>query len=129
MYRNRIRLLSSSLRTIKLPPDCELFDQKQLAWSEVHAEVFHFRTAAGREVDLVLEADDGRVVGIEVKAAASVGVGDFRGLEALREVAGKRFHRGVLLFGGREVLPFGKEMWVVPMAGAWQAGGSCDGRS
>lgn len=97
--------------------------QKQLGWCEVHAELFHFRTAAGREVDLVLEADDGRVVGIEVKAAASVGVRDFRGLEALREVAGKRFHRGVLLYAGREVLPFGSEMWAVPMAGVWQAGG------
>ena len=32
----------------------------------------HFRTHAGREIDLVLEADDGRPVGIEVKSAAGV---------------------------------------------------------
>ncbi len=101
--------------------------QKQLGWCEVDAGLFHFRTAAGREVDLVLEAGDGRVVGIEVKAAASIAAGDFRGLEALREVTGKRFHRGVLLYAGREVLPFGTEMWALPMPALWRMEGGAHG--
>ena len=84
---------------------------KQLGWSRTRAELFHFRTHAGREVDLVLEADDGRLVGIEIKAAATIGSGDFKGLEALHEVAGKRFHRGVVLYTGRETLPFGADLW------------------
>ena len=62
---------------------------KQLGWSRTRAELFHFRTHAGREVDLVLEADDGRLAGIEVKAAATIGSADFKGLEALREIAGE----------------------------------------
>ena len=93
---------------------------KQLAWDDAHAELLHFRTHAGREVDLVLEGDDGRLVGIEVKAAAGVGGPDFKGLEALREVAGKRFHRGVVLYTGRETLPFGAGLWAVPLSAVWR---------
>lgn len=93
---------------------------KQLAWNAMHAELFHFRTHAGREVDLVLEGDDGRIVGLEVKAAATVGSPDLKGLEALREVAGKRFHRGIVLYTGRETLPFGARIWALPLSAVWQ---------
>jgi predicted AAA+ superfamily ATPase len=95
---------------------------KQLAWSRTRAELFHFRTHGGREVDIVLEADDGRLVGIEVKAAATIGAADLKGLAALREVAGKRFHRGVVLYTGRETLPFGPDLWALPMSALWQLG-------
>jgi predicted AAA+ superfamily ATPase len=95
---------------------------KQRGWSRTPVEIFHFRTHGGRKVDIVLEADDGRVVGIEVKAAATVAAADFRGLAALREVAGKRFHRGVVLYTGREALPFGSDLWALPMNALWQLG-------
>jgi predicted AAA+ superfamily ATPase len=93
--------------------------RKQLGWSSVRAELFHFRTHGGREVDLVLEADDGRIVGIEVKAAATIDRRDFAGLETLREVAGARFHRGVVLYTGAEPLPFGQRIFAMPMASMW----------
>ncbi len=59
--------------------------------------LFHFRTHAGREVDLVLEDARGRVVGIEVKSAASASTSDFDGLRALAETARTAFVQGVLL--------------------------------
>ena len=93
---------------------------KQLGWSRTPAELFHFRTHSGMEVDLVLEADDGRLAGIEVKSAATVGAADFKGLAALREIAGKRFHRGVVLYTGREALPFGRDLWALPVSAIWQ---------
>jgi len=93
---------------------------KQLAWNDTNTGLFHFRTHAGREVDLVLEGDDGRVVGLEVKAAASVAGSDLKGLEALREMAGKRFHRGIVLYTGREALPFGDRMWALPLSTVWR---------
>lgn len=95
---------------------------KQLSWGSRRAELFHFRTHGGREVDLVIEADDGRIVGIEVKAAATIDRGDFAGLEALREAAGARFHRGVVLYTGREPLPFGKRLFALPIASLWTVG-------
>ena len=95
---------------------------KQLGWSSSRAELFHFRTHKGREVDLVIEADDGRIVGIEVKAAATIDHRHFAGLEALREISGARFHRGVVLYTGAEPLPFGKRMFALPLASVWTMG-------
>jgi predicted AAA+ superfamily ATPase len=92
---------------------------KQIGWSSVRVQVFHFRTHGGREVDLVLEADDGRLVGIEVKASATISGRDFAGLETLREIAGSRFHRGVVLYTGMEVLPFGRRMFALPLSALW----------
>jgi predicted AAA+ superfamily ATPase len=69
---------------------------------------------------LVLERDDGRIVGLEVKAAASVGAPDIKGLETLREMAGRRFHRGGVLYAGRETLPFGRGVWALPLSAVWR---------
>ena len=44
-----------------------------------------------------LERDDGIIVGIEVKASATVKPGDFSGLRALAEACGDRFAFGVVL--------------------------------
>jgi len=95
---------------------------KQLGWSRTRAELLHFRTHAGREVDMVLEARDGRIVGVEVKAAATVRAGDFRGLERLREASAGRFHRGVVLYTGTQPLAFGENLHALPMAALWQVG-------
>jgi uncharacterized protein len=94
---------------------------KQLGWSRTQAELLHFRTHGGMEVDLVLEADDGRLAGIEVKSAATVGFGDLKGLNALRDAAGKHFHRGVVLYSGRESLPFGRDLWALPIGALWRS--------
>lgn len=96
--------------------------RKQLGWSRQSATPYHFRTAAGREVDIVLEAPGGRVAGVEVKAAAAVGKGDFAGLETLAETAGKRFARGVVIYLGEHVVPYGDLLWAVPIDALWRSG-------
>lgn len=93
---------------------------KQLAWAETRARLFHFRTTAGREVDLVLEDSAGRIVGIEVKAAGSVGDDDFRGLRALQEAAGDRFHRGIVLHDGEEGIQFAPQLMAAPGDWLWR---------
>jgi uncharacterized protein len=95
---------------------------KQLGWSRTPVELLHFRTHGGHEVDVVLEAPDGRLVGVEVKAAATISGGDLKGLSALRDIAGKRFHRGVVLYTGRETLPFGPDLWALPISALWELG-------
>lgn len=89
-------------------------------WSRTRVAAHHFRTHAGEEVDLVLETPDGRVAGIEVKASATVGAADFKGLRTLADAAGKRFVRGVVLHAGREVVPFGPQLQAVPLSALWQ---------
>ena len=92
---------------------------KQLGWSERRCRLFHFRTEGGAEVDMVLEDRAGRLVGIEVKGAASVGRRDFRGLKALTTLAGDRFVRGVVLHTGAAVVPFGARLHALPVAQLW----------
>ena len=94
---------------------------RQLSWSNERATIHHFRTRDGVEVDAVLEAADGRVAGVEVKASSSVKPHDLRGLRYLAEQAGDRFVGGVLLYSGRETLSFGNRIWATPMSSLWQS--------
>jgi len=94
--------------------------RKLLGWSRDAATPYHFRTAAGQEVDLVLEAADGRVAGIELRAASGVEQRDFSGLRALAEAAGDKFAGGVLLYLGEERLPVADRLWALPIAALWQ---------
>jgi predicted AAA+ superfamily ATPase len=93
---------------------------KMSGWSRTPLRVTHYRDAGGREVDLVVETPDGDVVGIEVKSAGQVDARDFRGLKALAEAAGRRFRRGVVLYTGRGVVPFGKDLHAVPLDAIWR---------
>jgi len=93
--------------------------KKQIGWSEARPALFHFRTHAGQEVDLVLEDARGRVVGIEVKASATVTASDLAGLRVLAETAGRKFVQGVALHLGRETVPFGPNLAAVPLEALW----------
>jgi predicted AAA+ superfamily ATPase len=93
--------------------------RKQLSWSEPQTALLHYRTAAGSEVDVVLERAGGSVVAIEVKASATVGTQDFTALQALRDQLGKRFQAGVVLYLGDQVVPFGDQLWLVPLPALW----------
>ncbi len=93
--------------------------RKQASWSKTQPELFHFRTQTGREVDIVLEDRSGRIVGIEVKASATLGTDDLKGLKVLAELAGKRFHRGVVLYAGQDAIPFGSRVHAMPVSSLW----------
>ncbi|MGH7897502.1 MAG: ATP-binding protein [Candidatus Binatia bacterium] len=97
---------------------------KQTSWSRTRASLYHFRTTTGQKVDLVLESDDGRLVGIEIKAAASVAARDFSGLNVLRDLAPKRFIRGIVLYTGTEAVPFGKSLYALPIDTLWAPHGT-----
>jgi hypothetical protein len=73
--------------------------RKQLTWSHEPATMWHFRDRDGAEVDLVLEHGDGRVVGIEVKAARSVSSRDAAGLRYLADRLGPRYGQSADLGG------------------------------
>ena len=79
---------------------------KHAEWAEEEVGLYHFRDKRKREVDIVLERPDGRIVGVEVKASATVRRQDFDGLAALAELARGAFERGVLLYTGLQALPF-----------------------
>jgi len=93
---------------------------KQITWSKTRPSMHHFRTHKNVEVDLVLESPSGDIVGIEVKAASQVRDGDVRGLELLRDMAGERFVRGIVLYTGRDSLPLGKGLHALSIDALWR---------
>jgi len=82
----------------------------------------HFRTSDGAEVDIVLETRRRDLVGIEVKASSTVQASDFKGLQELRRLVGDRLKAGVVLYTGSETVPFGKDLWAVPVPALWSPG-------
>ena len=73
---------------------------KHAEWAEEEVGLYHFRDKRKREADIVLERPHGRIIGVEVKASATVRREDFNGLAALADFAGARFERGVLFYTG-----------------------------
>ena len=78
---------------------------KQAVWAEDDYRFWHFRDRAGNEVDVVVENSAGAVVGVEIKASATIKLADFRGLVHFADYAGKKMHRGVIFYSGTNLLP------------------------
>jgi uncharacterized protein len=93
--------------------------RKQATWSETRPRLLFFRDHSGTEVDFVLEARGGDMAGIEVKATSSPSPKMFNGLQRLRDEAGDRFVRGVLLYTGETAIPFGDRLWALPISSLW----------
>jgi len=92
---------------------------KQLGWSTSSAAPYHLRTARGVEVDLVLEAADGRVCAVEVKAGSVATGSATSGLSYLRDRLGDRFVAGLLLTTGSQAQRLGDRLAVAPVDVLW----------
>lgn len=92
---------------------------KLASWSEERYQFFHFRDKQRNEVDVVLEDRRGRVIGIEVKASATVTSADFSGMRRLAEACGDRFAFGMVLYDHDQIVPFGERMIAAPLSCLW----------
>ena len=92
---------------------------KQASWFDESCTVYHYRDKDQEEVDLVIEAESGALVGIEVKASATVHAGDFKGLRKLAAACGDRFRLGLALYDGERAVPFGDRLLAAPISCLW----------
>ena len=92
---------------------------KHATTAEGSYRLLYYRDADKLEVDVVIENQAGQLVGVEVKAAATIQKSDLRGLKRLASVAGDRFKMGVLLYDGSETLPLGDGLWAAPLSSLW----------
>jgi len=92
---------------------------KQAEWSGGDCTLHHYRDKDQDEVDVVVENNDGAIIGIEVKAAATVGAGDFRGLRKLANACADELRLGVVLYDGEQVVPFGERLFAAPVSCLW----------
>ncbi len=94
--------------------------RRQASWHDASMKFYHFRDKDNVEVDIVIERGSQSVAGVEVKAAATVTQGDFRGLRKLARAAGERFAGGVVLYDGEATTGFGDRLFAVPIRRLWE---------
>lgn len=92
---------------------------KQVDWLAETCRLYHYRDKDQDEVDIIVEGEGGDVLGIEVKGAATVTAGDFKGLRKLSAASGKDFKLGVVLYDAEQTVPFGERMFAVPISCLW----------
>lgn len=92
---------------------------KQTTWSSKKVRLFHLNIASHKEIDLILEDDQGKVVGIEIKSSETVGPEDFRHFHLLKDELKEDFIRGIVLYSGHQVLQFGPNLMAIPIAALW----------
>lgn len=93
--------------------------RKAIALSGERTSLTHYRDKDQAEVDFVIERTPGKIVGIEVKASATVRPQDFRGLMRLKESAGEAFVMGILLHDGERVLSYSDRLAAAPISSLW----------
>jgi len=95
---------------------------KQLTWSDAPARLHHLRDRDGLEVDAILEAADGRVVAVEVKASTVPRAEDAAPMARLRDKLdglGSDFILGAVLHTGDRRVALGDRLVGVPIADLW----------
>jgi predicted AAA+ superfamily ATPase len=93
--------------------------ERQASFAPEALTFWHYRER-DREVDVVVERPSGGIIGVEVKASATVRPRDFGGLVHLRERLGARLAAGVVVYAGERTLPYGPRLWALPLSGLWQ---------
>jgi len=92
---------------------------KPMTASDLRLMQYHFRDQQMHEVDIVLERDDGMILGIEVKASATVKARDFAGMRTLAEACKDRLAYGVVLYDSTDLVPFGDGLAAAPLSALW----------
>jgi predicted AAA+ superfamily ATPase len=92
---------------------------KEAASCDESYALHHYRDKDGDEVDIIVEDERGALVGIEVKASATVHASDFKGIRKLKDICGDNLKLGVVLYDGTQVVPFGDRLFAAPISCLW----------
>lgn len=92
---------------------------KLTSWADDRFDLSHFRDKELDEVDIVIENRSGQIIGLEVKASATVRAEDFSGLRKLAAAAGDRFAFGAVLYDHEQTVGFGDRLAALPISCLW----------
>jgi predicted AAA+ superfamily ATPase len=84
-------------------------------------DLYHYRDREKREIDFIIENNDGSILGLEVKGGSAVSRSDFKHLQWFKDnIAVKQNFVGVILYTGEHIAPFGEGLWAIPINILWQ---------
>ncbi len=82
--------------------------------------LYHYRDREQREIDFIIEREDGHILGIEVKAGSAVNKDSFKHLKWFKEKMAVHFpFTGIVFYTGDNTVSFGENMWAVPINEMW----------
>ena len=80
------------------------------------AEIYHYKDRENREIDFVIELDDGKIDCIEVKAGSIISRSDFRHMEWFQNnILKNRDVVMLILYSGEDTIFFGKNLICLPI--------------
>ena len=83
-------------------------------------QLYQYRDKDKREIDFIVESDNGFIIFLEVKAGSSINQNSFKDLEWFdKNIAKEKSFIGVVLYTGENILSFGKNMYAVPISYLW----------
>jgi predicted AAA+ superfamily ATPase len=85
-----------------------------------HVSHFNPVRGDGKETDFVIEKDNGETIAIEVKLDSTLHDNDFKNIELCRNTIGNKFKKGIVLYTGEELVPYGDKLWAVPVNFLWE---------
>ena len=92
----------------------------QVDYADGLYELMHYRDRQQREIDFIIEREDGALLGIEIKSGSNIGKRDFKHLKWFHDnLAGKRPFSGIILYSGEHTAAFGENMSAVPFGAMW----------
>jgi predicted AAA+ superfamily ATPase len=86
-----------------------------IAWADTSVRLFHYRSRDGREIDVILERSDRKIIGIEIKSSKSVQDRDFKSLRRLKAESPDRFLRGFVAYDGKQLIGHDEDLFAIPI--------------
>lgn len=83
-------------------------------------DIFQYRDKDKREIDFIIEREDGALLGIEVKSGSAI---DNKSLKHLKwfknNLCKNKEFKGIILYAGEHVISFGDNIWGLPISFLW----------
>ena len=84
-------------------------------------ELFHYRDRQKREIDFLIEREDGAMIGIEIKSGSNISGSDFKHMKWFNEnLSGGQSFKSIILYSGEHIASFGENMVAIPFGCLWR---------
>lgn len=92
--------------------------KKRLAlYSDIN--LYHYRTTDDKEIDFIIERNNGDIVALEIKNSMTVKTDDFKQIQLLSQQIKHKFIKGIVFYRGNKILPFSENMLALPIDILW----------
>jgi hypothetical protein len=86
---------------------------KSAKYSYMLTNLFFYRTTGKEEIDFIIERNQ-KILAIEVKLSQTITLNDFKHIIDLKKSL-KNFKSGFVFYMGENILPFGKDLFAIPV--------------